>query len=178
MKRLVQLIDKVSGVCGGLAGLLLCGGLALIVAEIVLRSGFDATIYITDEYSGYLTCGLTFCGLAYTLREKGHIRMTFIHRVVTGRRREYLNLVCYGVGLAFSAIITWYTWSFFWDSVLTGSRSMQISETYLAIPQFFMPFGAGVLALQFLAELLKTVLIIRDDTAGLTLHEEIADLGR
>lgn len=178
MKRLVQLIDSISGICGGLAGLMLCVGLALTVGEIVLRSAFDATLFITDEYSGYLTCGLTFCGLSYTLREKGHIRMTFIHRVVSGRRRQYLDLLCYGLGFLFCAVITWYAWGLFWDSAVTGSRSMQVSETYLAVPQFFMPFGAFVMTLQFLAEILKAILVMRNDTAGIVLHEEIADLGR
>lgn len=49
---------------------MLCVALVMICAEIVLRSVFDRTLYITDEYSGYLMCGLTFCALAYTLREK------------------------------------------------------------------------------------------------------------
>ncbi|OGR20015.1 MAG: hypothetical protein A2X81_12155 [Desulfobacterales bacterium GWB2_56_26] len=178
MKRLIRIIDVISGACGGFAGLLLCLGVVLTGLEIVLRSGLDSTLFITDEYSGYLMCGMTFCGLAYTLREKGHIRMTFIHKIVTGRRREYLDLFCYGAGTVFSAVLTYYTWALFWDSVMTGSQSMQVSETYLSIPQFFMPFGAFVLTLQFLAEFLKTILVIKGDTAGLTIHEEIADLGR
>jgi TRAP-type C4-dicarboxylate transport system permease small subunit len=178
MKRFIRIIDKISGICGGLAGLMLCGGLALTAIEIVLRSGFSKTLFITDEYSGYLMCGVAFCGLSYTLREKGHIRMTFVHKVVSNRGREYLDLVCYGVGTVFCAVITWFTGSFFWDSIVTGSQSMQISETYLAIPQFFMPFGALIMTLQFVAEFLKTILKIKDDTAGLTIHEEIADLGR
>ena len=178
MKRLIRIIDVISGACGGFAGLLLCLGVVLTGLEIVLRSGLDSTLFITDEYSGYLMCGMTFCGLAYTLREKGHIRMTFIHKIVTGRRRECLDLFCYGAGTVFSAVLTYYTWALFWDSVMTGSQSMQVSETYLSIPQFFMPFGAFVLTLQFLAEFLKTIMVVQGDTAGLTIHEEIADLGR
>ncbi|KJS02812.1 MAG: hypothetical protein VR65_03965 [Desulfobulbaceae bacterium BRH_c16a] len=178
MKFFIRTIDRLSGFCGALAGIMLCAGLALTAVEIVLRSAFDSTLFITDEYSGYMMCGLTFCGLSYTLREKGHIRMTFIHKVVTGRRREYLDLICYGVGILLCAALTCFTWAFFRDSIATGSQSMQISETYLAIPQFFMPFGALVMTLQFLAEFLKIILVIKDDAAGLTIHEEITDLGR
>ena len=178
MKRFIRVIDNISGICGGLAGFMLCAGLALTAIEIVLRGAMNSTLFITDEYSGYLMCGMTFCGLSYTLREKGHIRMTFIHKVVSSKGREYLDLVCYGVGALFCAGITCFTWALFWDSVATGSQSMQISETYLAIPQFFMPFGALIMTLQFLAEFLKTILVIKDDTAGLTIHEEITDLGR
>lgn len=178
MKLLIRIIDKISGICGGLAGFILCAGLVLTCLEIFLRTSLDRTLFITDEYSGYLMCGLTFCGLSYTLRGKGHIRMTFLYKAMSTRGQERMNLICYAVGFLFSLAITWFTWLFFWDSVVTGSQSMQVSETYLAFPQFSMPFGACVMTLQFLAEFLRTVLVLNDDTHGLALHAEIADLGR
>ena len=38
---------------------------------------------------------------------------------------------------------------------------MQISQTYLAIPQFFMPFGTFVMMLQFAAEFMRTLMLLR-----------------
>lgn len=178
MKPLIRWIDGLSGLAGGLSAVLLCAGLALIFLEIVLRSAFSSTLFITEEYSGYLMCGLTFCALAYTLREKGHIRMTFLNKLVTGTARIYLDLACFLVGFLFGLALTLFTFQFFWDSILTGSQSMQISETYLAVPQFFMPFGAAILTLQFLSETLKTVLVIKGDTEGLPLRQEAESLGR
>lgn len=178
MKLLIRMIDGLSAITGGLAGVMLCVGLLLTCGEIFLRTALDRTLFITDEYSGYLMCGLTFCALGYTLKEKGHIRMTLIHGIVKDRNRLYLDTICYAIGCIFSACITFFTGQFFWDSVVTGSQSMQISSTYLAIPQFFMPFGALILTLQFFSEFLKSVLIVRGDTSGLTLHAEIQDLGR
>ena len=67
---------------------------------------------------------------------------------------------------------------FFWDSVITRSQSMQISETYLAIPQVALPAGAFLMALQFTSEFLKTVLVLKDDTGGLEILSESGDLGR
>ena len=178
MKRIIKVIDAVSGFGGSLSGIMLCVGLALVSAEIILRSFFNSTLFITEEYSGYLMCGLSFCALGYTLREKGHIRMTLLHRAITGRARLVMDTACCIVGFLFSVMLTCYTGQLFWDSVLTESQSMQISETYLAVPQFFMPFGAFILALQFLSEVLKSILVLRGDTSGLTIHEEIKDLGR
>ena len=70
MKLLIRSIDRIAALIGALAGIMLCVALVMICAEIVLRSVFDRTLYITDEYMGYRMCGLTFCALAYTLREK------------------------------------------------------------------------------------------------------------
>ncbi len=178
MKFCIRLIDRISALIGALAGLMLCAGLVMICAEIVLRSLFDRTLYITDEYMGYLMCGLTFCALAYTLREKGHIRMTLLFRLFSVRMRQQLNLLCYFAGLLFSAYLTYVCASFFWDSVATRSQSIQISATYLAIPQFAMPLGAFMLAMQFVAELLRGILILRGDTTGILVLAESDDAGR
>ncbi len=178
MKRLINLIDNLSGIGGWLAGILMAVALAISVAEIVVRSGFDATLYVTDEYTGYLMAMLTFMGLAYTLRERGHIRMMFLPHVIKGRAHVMFNMVCYLVGFLFCAGLTWFTGEFFWDSVVSESQSMQVSETYLAIPQFFLPVGSLLLTLQFAAEFLKGLALLRGDTQGLRILEEADDLGR
>ena len=178
MKRFIRFIDRLSLAGGWLSGLMVCLGLALVVTEILTRSIFNSTLYIAEEYSGYMMCGLTFCALAYTLREKGHIRMTFLHKVVEGRPRLLLDLVCFAIGIIFSFGLVYHTSLFFWDSVVTQSQSMQISETYLAVPQFALPVGALLLALQFISEFFKTVLMLKDDTEGLDIISESGDLGR
>ncbi|MGA6924747.1 MAG: TRAP transporter small permease [Desulfosarcina sp.] len=178
MKCLIKWIDALSGLLGGLAGVMLCGGLLLTVAEIVFRTFFHHTLFITEEYAGYLMCGLTFCALSYTLRERGHIRMTFLLKVIKGRGQIYLDIVCFVVGMVFCAGLTVFTAQFFWDSVVSQSQSMQISETYLAVPQFFMPLGAAIMTLQFGCEILRSIAILRGDTEGLILHEEASGLGR
>jgi TRAP-type mannitol/chloroaromatic compound transport system permease small subunit len=55
---------------------------------------------------------------------------------------------------------------------------MQLSETYLAIPQAVLPLGGILLALQFLAEFLKGVAVLRKKTEGLRIQEEADELGR
>lgn len=157
---------------------MMCLGVALIGSEIILRSLFSKTLYITEEYSGYLMAMLTFCALGFTLRERGHIRMTFLQKVVKGKPRVLLDMVCCLIGFGFCLVFTYYTAVLFLDSAASGSRSMQISQTYLAIPQAFLPFGALIFTLQFLGEFLKNILVLRGDTTGIRLEEEGGDLGR
>lgn len=178
MKKIINLIDAISGLSGWIAGILMGIALVIVVAEIVVRSGFSGTLYVADEYAGYLMAMLTFCGLAYTLRERGHIRMMLLPHFIKGRGRIYFNMICFTVGFAFCVALTWYTYEFFWDSFVNGSKSMHVSETYLAIPQFFMPVGALLLTLQFLGEFLKALAMLRGDTEGLRILEETDELGR
>jgi len=178
MKRIINLIDGLSGFSGWLAGIMMAVAMLLVVGEIIWRTGFSSTLYITDEYSGYLMTMVTFCGLAYTLRERGHIRMMMLPHFLKGRTRTIFNMICFVVGFIFCIAFTCYTYQFFWDSYVNGSKSMHVSETYLAIPQFFMPFGAALMTLQFLAEFLKAVAVLRGDTDGLRILEETDELGR
>lgn len=159
MEKVVRAIDRIAKVFAIIAGVLMILGVALVITEIVARSLFNRTIYITEEYTAYFMVAITFFGLAYTLKEKGHIRMVFLHKVIKGgKARFYLDVYAYLVGLAIFVAITVVTFNFFWDSVVTGSRAMQISRTYLAIPQAAMPIGSLLITLQFVAEILRSII--------------------
>jgi TRAP-type C4-dicarboxylate transport system permease small subunit len=177
MKTIINAIDRISGFGGWTAGIMMVIALVIGLSEIVTRSVFGKTLYIADEYSGYLMAMLTFFGLAYTLRERGHIRM-FLPHFLKGRRRVIFNMVCMLIGLVFCIGLVWFTGEFFWDSVVNQTQSMQITETYMAIPQAFLPVGSFFLLLQFLSEFLKGAAVLRQDTAGLRILEETDELGR
>lgn len=104
--------------------------------------------------------------------------MMFLIHVLKGRAKTIYDMLCLAVGFLFCLAFIWFTWDFFWDSVVNKSQSMQLSETYLAIPQAFLPLGVILLALQFLAEFLKGVEVLRNDTEGLHIVEEVDELGR
>ena len=86
MKKIVNAIDGISGFGGWTAGIMMVLALLIVVAEIFTRSVFTKTLYISDEYAGYLMSMLTFFGLAYTLRERGHIRTTIGDQTFDSRR--------------------------------------------------------------------------------------------
>lgn len=165
MEKIIRMIDRMTTAFAVLAGLFMLLGVTLVITEVIVRTAFSSTIYISSEYSAYFMVALTFLGLAYTLKEKGHIRMVFLQRVIKGEKARFiLDMYSFTIGLVLFAIITVVTFNFFWDSVLSGSRSMQISRTYLAIPQFSMPLGSLLLTLQFAAELLRTIIKFRTGT--------------
>ncbi len=177
MEKFARLCEGISRASGVIAGIMMLAGLSLVMIEILIRTLFSMTLYITEEFTGYLMVGITFLALAYTLNEKGHIRMVFLHTVLKGRARALLDIYAYAAGLAFSSVITFTTACFFWDSVVLQSRSMQISGTYLAIPQFFMPLGAFVMTLQFAAHLGRSIVRLRT-AAGEDRGIESSALGR
>lgn len=163
MRGFVRMIDRISNVFGVIAGIFMILGMVLVLTEVVARF-FNKTIYITGEYTAYFMVAITFLGLAYTLKEKGHIRMTFLHNLKifkSGKVRAYLEMYTLLIGFILFSIITVVTAQYFWDSVVTDTRSMQVSQTPLAIPQFAMPLGSLLITLQFVAEFFRSIIHIQ-----------------
>src|SRR5690625_2626125 len=159
MQLLIKIIDKVNTFFGLLAGISMVLATLLIIAEIITRSVFSSTLYITQEYTGYLMVAITMFGIAYTLKESGHIRLTFFYKIFKGEKaKAFIDMYAFLCGLIVFSIITYATFKFFNGTFQAGTRSMQISKTYLAIPQFMLPFGSLLMTLQFLSEFLKSIL--------------------
>lgn len=178
MEKFVRAIDRISHAFGIIAGLMMLIGVALVLTEIFVRALFDNTLYITEEYTAYLMVAITFFGLAYTLKEKGHIRMVFLHKFIKGgKARIFLDIYSFMVGLAMFTVITITSTDFVWDSVVSGTRSMQISKTYLAIPQSAMPLGSLLITLQFAAQIVRSIIKLRTGEID-EIETESQELGR
>lgn len=159
MALITRAIDRISTIFGVISGFTMVFGVIMVLTEVIMRSVFNSTIYITQEYTGYFIVAITLFGLAYTLKEKGHIRLTFLQKLIkSGKGRTILDIFTFLAGLIIFAIITYATFDFFLNSYNAGSRSMQISKTYLAIPQFILLLGSFVMSLQFISEILKSII--------------------
>ena len=54
MRLITKIFQKVNNIAGFIAGLCVCFSALLIIAEIIIRSTTSHSLYITDEYTGYL----------------------------------------------------------------------------------------------------------------------------
>ena len=156
MNRISAFIDKLNGILGWLSGLCIVVASALIITEIVSRVVWQS-LQITDEYTGYLMAVSSMLGLGYVEKVHGHIRMDLVDllRNKFPKFIAVLRVWAYLMAAGFAAYLTCVGWRIFYQSVTYGSKSMQISETPLMFPQFFVPLGAAVLFLQYLCNLYK-----------------------
>lgn len=157
MKKVVMVVDRLNSVLGFLSGLCIAAASFLIIAEIISRILLSKSLLVTDEFTGYLMALSSFLGLGYVEMAHGHIRMDLIDLL---RERHpgivrFFRIFAYVVASLFALYLAYVGWKLFYQSYLYESKSMQISETPLAIPQFFIPLGAGALFLQYFANLCK-----------------------
>ncbi len=155
VKKIVAGIERMNGVLGWLSGFCIASAAFLIIAEIFSRIVFGQSLQITDEYTGYLMAVSSFLGLGYVEKVHGHIRMDLIN-LLQNRFPKVIaafRIWAYAVAIVFAGYLTCVGWRLFYQSYIYGSRSMQISETPLVIPQIFIPLGAAALLLQYLCNL-------------------------
>ena len=122
----------------------------------------------------YLMYGaLFFMAGAYTLSRNGHVRGDFLYRTWSPRTQGIVELALYVL--------------FFYPGVLAlvfsgwgyGTEAFRIREVSVNSPagvpiwqlKFLIPFGAGLLALQGLAEVLRCIQCIRDNCWPQRLHD-------
>ncbi len=154
-RRLSRWADAAAGAGGVLASVCMILITGLILVEILLRAIWHRSTMIADEYSAYFFVGLVLLGLAQTLRDRAHIRITLLLGVLTGKIRTAVEcLACLS-----AAVLTGYA---FYHAVIMvrdtralGMQADSISETPVWIPQLVIPVGLLLFLLQILAGLLR-----------------------
>jgi TRAP-type mannitol/chloroaromatic compound transport system permease small subunit len=124
--------------------------------------------------------GLFFMAGAYTLSRNGHVRGDFIYRMWRPRVQAIIELTLYVLFFYPGVLaLTFAGWAY-------GAEALKIREVSVNSPvgipvwqlKLLIPFGAGLLALQGLAEVLRCMICIRDNRWPPRLHdvEELEDV--
>ncbi len=128
-----------------------------ILYEIVLRSFFDTSTYVLDEFIGYSVAAITFLTLGFALEEGALIRVNFILTFTKGKVRRAFEVFAVGVTLVMTLYITGYFIFTVKRDFLRGTTSESIAEVLLWIPVGFVVLGLVIFALQLFAYLLRVL---------------------
>ncbi len=155
MKKVYFLIDKFSTWGAYLSSILLVTLVILILSEIFLRSIFDKSTMIADEYSGYLYLASIFLGLAYTFKENGHIRINILTSKLRKKSNKFIDIGASFIALVVLSFAFYRTILFTYDSYEMEMVSEAVSETPLYLTQFVMPIGILLFIFAILSTFIK-----------------------
>lgn len=144
------LLDGLYRLSGGLAAVLLFLIAATIVAQIVGRL-FGVALDSTES-GGFSLAGTTFLGLAYTLKNGAHIRVSLIAGKLKGRAARLLDMWCSGFAAVATAYLAWQTGGMVLDSWRFGELSPGLLAIPFWIPQTAMLLGVVILTIAFVDE--------------------------
>lgn len=172
MRRLLALLDYVSVALAAVAAALTLSIAVVIIAEIVARSVFNYSFSFAWEYSAYAMGAAMFCGLAFTLRTGGHIRVSLLASALPDVVAKGVDILCTLIAIGFSGYISAALCELAWKSFMSGSTSPSVTATPLVIPQGLIALGAVLLTLQFVARLVRLLINEAPEDTSTSYHAE------
>jgi len=112
-----------------------------------------------DEFVGYAVGAMTFLSLAYTFRNRQHIRVTIMQSFVRGRLAILIEVLCIVMTFAITAFLARYIFRTLARDWERGTTSPTLTETPIWIIDGAIFLGLVLFLCQLLASL---VLAIRD----------------
>ena len=157
-QRVVRLIERVSVLLGGhFMGWLLMVLMFMILVEVLTRYILQSPLSIAEEYGGYMLVAITFVGLGYTWKERGHVRVEWVINALSLKVQSWLRLITLIMATAFALIMIKASYDLVSYSYLFGTRSGSWLRTPLIWPQIVLIIGAVLLFIQLIAELIRAV---------------------
>ena len=138
LERAIRQVARASAWIGG-AMLLVCA--ILVTIEVVLRKLFVVSVGGANEYSGYALAVGASWAFAYTLLNRGHIRIDVVHRYLPRRFRLALDLLSILCLAAFMTVLAWHAANVLLSSIRLGATSNTPISTPLWIPQSLWVIG-------------------------------------
>jgi TRAP-type mannitol/chloroaromatic compound transport system permease small subunit len=143
------------------------------VYEVLMRYALNDPTSWAFDFSYICYGALFFMAGAYTLSRGGHVRCDVFYRLLSVRRQAVVDLVLY-VFFYFPGILALVAYG-----LLDGYDSMRIMESSINSPagvpiwpmKMLVPFGAALLALQGVAEMLRCVVCLRENAWPPRLHD-------
>jgi len=130
----VRMLDRVAG-----GALLLM--LALMMAEIVARGAFEASLYVTEEVCSYLLAVLVFFGLPRVMLQDALIRVDVLHSRLSERYRLVVNLICFVVSIIIAAVFLYQIGRLVMSSYRRDIVTTSGLEIHIYLPQMIMIVG-------------------------------------
>jgi TRAP-type C4-dicarboxylate transport system permease small subunit len=172
MATFARAVTMLSRACGVFAMMLLAAAVLVVCQMIFVRYWLNWSTAWQTEFVVYSIVASTFIGSPYVLLHRGHVSVDLLPNAAGPRARYWLELIASLISLAFCAVLAWSGWHYFHEALSRGWTTQTVWALPLWIPLFPLPFGIGLLCLQYLAELWR--LGQAADERGLT---ESAKLG-
>jgi TRAP-type C4-dicarboxylate transport system permease small subunit len=154
MSMFISAVKGISQVCGVIAVLLVGCAVLVVCQMVVLRYFLQASTIWQTEFVTFSLVAATFIGSPYVALVKGHVNVDLLPLHVGQRARLGLALVASAVALLFSVIACFTGFELWLEAWEGGWRTDTVWSLPLWIPYLPMPVGFGLLALQYVVDIL------------------------
>src|SRR5687767_6831406 len=141
--------------------------------EVFVRYALNEPTSWAFDFSYLMYGAMFYMAGAYTLSRGGHVRADMFYRLWRPRTQAMVELVLYII-FFFPGVLALCLsgWDYGWGSMKIRESSVNSPAGVPIWPlKMMIPFGAGLLALQGLAEVLRCIICIRGNEWPARLHD-------
>jgi len=158
IQRISNVISRLSDVGGYVTGILIVITILLVLAEVFTRAVLSSSLQIVDQTAGWLLVAITFLGLAWTLKDGGHVRITIISGRLSERKQCYLVVCLVLLAMPFLLLFAVFVWERLLFVFQSDIRGMSVYRLPV-YPVWIALFAGGCLfTLQLIGVLLDNVI--------------------
>ena len=160
MEKFIRAVDAISEYSGRWVSWIVYVGIIMLSLEVVLRYVFNSPTVWAHGYTQRLYGSYFVLIGAYTFIHKGHVRVDLLYERVSQKGKAILDIINCAFLLVWSGVLIPVSLAFF----LKSYNMNEVDEMVLAHPIWWVKFmiiiGMLLIALQGLAEVMKSVLVI------------------
>jgi TRAP-type C4-dicarboxylate transport system permease small subunit len=132
--------------------------MVMVVVDVSGRYFFNRPLPASVEMSELLLPYIIFPSLAYALAVGSHVRVTLVTGRLPKRAQLWCDILAYTMGVILFSVMTYFGWRLFWASWVIKERMMATVDLPWWASKFVLPVGAAIFAIQFLVQLVSTLL--------------------
>jgi TRAP-type C4-dicarboxylate transport system permease small subunit len=155
MSHYIRLVASLSKLCGIVAAVMILASVIVVCQMVVIRYVLEESSYWQTEFVTYALIAATFVGAPYVLLTRGHVNVDLLPMYLGHRGRMVLALLAAVLSLLFCVIMTWTGYDLLYEAWDNNWVSDTIWGVRLWIPYLAMPVGFGIMALQYVADILS-----------------------
>ena len=126
--------------------------MGMVVADIFGRKVLNKPVPMSYEVGAFMLVFIVFMGLAYSQRQKAHIRVEFLTIRMPEKARAVMDLLAFTLGVAIYGAIFYQTFKWSYHSFEIGEYVAGLVNIPKWPSQFAVVFGALLISLQFLSD--------------------------
>jgi TRAP-type C4-dicarboxylate transport system permease small subunit len=144
MKQLGRILSKIINgltyITGWTAALSLVAAAVIVTEAVVVRKIFGVFLLILT----------VFAGAPFVQKSEHHLNVDLVIIHLSPKTREITLIVVSIITCLLAALLAWYAWPMWWESVVGNEHTESLWGPPLWIPYLFLPLGMTLLFLQYI----------------------------
>ena len=145
-----RIIDGLTYLTGWTAALCLVSAAIIVTEAVLVRKILGISTIWQIEASVYLLMFTVFAGAPFVQKNEHHLNVDLVIIHLSPRTREIVLIIVSIITCLLAALLAWYAWPMWWETVVKNEHSESLWGPPLWIPYFFLPLGMTLLFLQYI----------------------------